>query len=81
MGERTTKEGEPGVIFIATGTNNSLAMREDGVLFIWGISYAGQLEIPDVDGKSPLVIPDLKFRLMFFQLGKSSLLTKMQVFN
>jgi alpha-tubulin suppressor-like RCC1 family protein len=60
---RTTKEGEPKVVYIGTGINNSLAMREDGMLFIWGVSYSGQLVVSGANGQAPIAIPSLKFRV------------------
>ncbi|MCE3013964.1 MAG: hypothetical protein LW878_12950 [Proteobacteria bacterium] len=45
----STKGGEPRVVFIATGINNSFAMREDGLMFSWGIGLSGQLGMK-VDG-------------------------------
>jgi hypothetical protein len=61
--ERTTEEGEPKVVFIGTGLNYSFAIREDGVLFVWGIPYNSQLGSDIPDGKLPHPIPNLKLRV------------------
>jgi alpha-tubulin suppressor-like RCC1 family protein len=62
---KTTEEGEPKVVFIATGINNGIAMRADGKLFIWGMEGNGQLGLgmKRIYGDIPREITNFKFQL------------------
>jgi alpha-tubulin suppressor-like RCC1 family protein len=63
--ESTTEKREPKVIFIGTGMNNGFAMREDGMLFAWGLGSSGQLGVePSMAwGATPTAIANLRFHI------------------
>jgi alpha-tubulin suppressor-like RCC1 family protein len=63
-GRMTKEEGDRSsgkAMFIGTGMNNTFVLREDGVLFVWGLSSGGQLGVEGMVGNIPTAMPNLKF--------------------